>query len=277
MVIEDIDSIDDMRILEDLQKEVWSLHDRDITPLTQLVAARHAGGQLIGARDGQKLIGFVYGFVGFEHGRTTHHSHMLAVLPAYRNDNVGYKLKLAQRERVLAQGITRITWTFDPLQSLNAYFNFCKLGVVSDTYKIDFYGPETSSVLHRLGTDRLWVTWLLDGDRVQQRLDGKSVSREIDSQATPLVGVDAEGWPRELASETALGDVQAWIEIPSDINSMQRQNAEQAMRWREATRRGFTEAFAAGFYVSDFFRQSRSGQTVGVYELSRAQTYEGVR
>lgn len=266
-----------MRIVEDLQKEIWSVHDRDIVPLTQLVAARHAGGQLIGARDGQTLIGFVYGFVGLEHGRTIHHSHMLAVRLAYRNGDVGYKLKLAQRERVLAQGITRITWTFDPLQSSNAYFNFCKLGVVSDTYKINFYGPETSSVLHRLGTDRLWVTWLLDSDRVQQRLEGKSVRHEIDSQATTLVAVDAEGWPRELALKTALGGAHVLIEIPSDINSMQQQNAEQAVRWREVTRHGFTEALAAGFHVSDFFRQSRSGQSMGVYRLSRAQTREDLR
>jgi predicted GNAT superfamily acetyltransferase len=266
-----------MRIVEDLQKEVWTLHDRDITPLTQLIAVRHAGGQLIGARDGQALIGFVYGFVGLEGGRTIHHSHMLAVKPAYRNRDVGYKLKLAQRERVLAQGITRITWTFDPLQSLNAYFNICKLGVVGEAYKINFYGPETSSVLHRLGTDRLWVTWRLDSDRVQKRLEGKSVRCEIDSQATPLIAVDAEGWPRPLASKTALAGAHAFIEIPSDINSMQRQNAEQALRWREVSRRGFAEAFAAGFHVADFFRRSRDGQAVGVYLLSRTNAGEDLR
>ena len=264
-----------MRILEDLQKEVWTLHDRDITPLTQLIAVRHAGGQLIGARDGQTLIGFVYGFVGLEGGRTIHHSHMLAVKPAYRDRDVGYKLKLAQRERVLAQGITRITWTFDPLQSINAYFNICKLGVVGESYKINFYGPETSSVLHRLGTDRLWVTWHLDSDRVQQ--EGKSVRHEIDSQATTLVAVDAGGWPRELVSKRALAGAHAFIEIPSDINSVQRQNAEQALRWREVTRRGFTEAFAAGFHVSDFSRRSRSGQPVGVYLFSRTQAGEALR
>ena len=266
-----------MRIVEDLQKEVWGLHDRDITPLTQLVAARHAGGQLIGARDGQTLIGFVYGFVGLERGRTIHHSHMLAVKPAYRNGDVGYKLKLAQRERVLAQGLTRITWTFDPLQSLNAHFNLCKLGVVSDTYKINFYGPETSSDLHRLGTDRLWVTWFLRSERVQQRLEGKSVRQEIDPEAKPLVAVDAEGWPRELARKTALAGAHAFIEIPSDINRVQGQNPKQAMRWREVTRRGFTEAFAAGFHVADFFRQSRGGQSVGVYALSREPMREGDR
>jgi predicted GNAT superfamily acetyltransferase len=274
MVIEDIESIDDMRILEDLQKEVWTLHDRDITPLTQLVAVKHAGGQLIGARDGGSLVGFVYGFVALERGRTMHHSHMLAVKPAYRGCDVGYELKLAQRERVLAQGITQITWTFDPLQSLNAHFNFRKLGVLSDAYKINFYGPETSSVLHRIGTDRLWVTWALDSERVQQRLQGKSVAPEVDTQATPLVAVDPDGWPRELAWKETLAGTQALIEIPSDINNMQRQNAEQAMLWRDVTRRAFTEAFAAGFHVADFFRQSRDGQPVGVYVLSQAATRE---
>jgi len=242
IVIEDIESLDDMRIVEDLQKEVWSVSDRDIVPLTQLVAARHSGGQLIGARDGGTLVGFVYGIVGLEHGRTIHHSHMLAVKPAYRNSDLGYKLKLAQRERVLAQGITRITWTFDPLQSLNAYFNFCKLGVTSDTYKINFYGPETSSVLHRLGTDRLWVTWDLESDHVQQRLAGKP-------------------------AKMAFADTDAFIEIPSDINAVQKQNPQEAMRWREVTRRAFTEALAAGFYVADFFRRESSG----VYVLSQGR------
>ena len=232
---------------------------------------------MIGARDGRTLVGFVYGFVALERGRTMHHSHMLAVKPAYRNSDVGYRLKLAQRERVLAQGITRITWTFDPLQSLNAHFNFRKLGVLSDAYKINFYGAETSSVLHRIGTDRLWVTWVLDSDRVQHRLQGRSVAHEVDSEATPLVTADAEGWPRELAWKETLGRTQAFIEIPSDINSMQRQNAEQAMRWRDVTRRAFTDAFAAGFHVADFFRQSRGGQSVGVYVLSRARTREDLR
>jgi len=81
---------------------------------------------------------------------------MLAVLDAYRHLDLGSRLKQAQRERALALGVQEITWTYDPLQSRNAHFNFSKLGVVSDTYKVDFYGPETSSLLHQNGTDRLW-------------------------------------------------------------------------------------------------------------------------
>ena len=275
VAIRDVESIDEIRTVEDLEKEVWVLEDRDITPLTQLVAARASGGQLIGAFDGQTMIGFVYGFIGLDHGQTVHHSHMLAVKPAYRNADVGYRLKLAQRERVLAQGITRITWTFDPLQSLNAYFNFCKLGVVSDAYKINFYGEETSSFLHRIGTDRLWLTWIVDSQRVRRRLEARpQKTQEVRSEERPLVEVDGSGWPRELDTNTRLSGARAFIEIPADINVLQRQNPEQAVAWRNATRRAFSEALASGFLVEGFFRRSRGQQPAGVYVLSRGRTIE---
>src|SRR5260370_16344780 len=147
-----------MREVETLQKDVWGSDDLDVVPLTIFVATREVGAVLVGAYDGASLVGFVYGFPGSENGYLVHHSHMLAVKPAYRNFSLGYKLKLAQRERVLAQGIKRITWTFDPLQSLNAYFNFGKLGVLADAYKINFYGDATSSFLHHIVTNRFSFT-----------------------------------------------------------------------------------------------------------------------
>ncbi|MBO0801190.1 MAG: GNAT family N-acetyltransferase, partial [Blastocatellia bacterium] len=152
ITIRDLLLTEEVYQVEELEKEVWGISDRDVTPLTHLVAAREAGGLLIGAYDGAMLAGFAYGFVGYEQGEMTLHSHMLAVKPAYRRRNLGFQLKLAQRERALEKGIKRITWTFDPLQSVNAHFNFCKLGVVSNQYKINLYGESTSSFLHRSGT-----------------------------------------------------------------------------------------------------------------------------
>src|SRR2546421_4498876 len=170
IVIRGLDRFEELRAVEALQKEVWGCNDLDVVPLTMLVATREVGGVLIGAYDRSELVGFVYGFPGYEDGRATHHSHMLAVKPAYRNHDLGYKLKLAQREAVLAQGIERITWTFDPLQSLNAYFNFAKLGVVAATYKIRFYREATSSFLHQPRTAPLLGRWMLDSERLCKRL-----------------------------------------------------------------------------------------------------------
>ncbi len=125
--------------------------------MTMAVATKAAGSIWIGAFDGREMAGFAFGFLGVEQGHLMLHSHMLAVREPYRDLDVGHKLKLAQRDRALAMRIQEITWTFDPLQSKNAHLNFGKLGVISSSYKIDFYGPETSSVLHRNGTDRLWM------------------------------------------------------------------------------------------------------------------------
>jgi len=236
VTIQPIDDVAEMRAVEELQKEVWGIPDIEVVPLTQLVAAKEAGGTLIGAYDADVLVGFVYGFPSFEYGQAAHHSHMLAVKTAYRNLDLGRKLKLAQRERVMAQGIAVMTWTFDPLQSLNAHFNFRKLGVVADRYLPDFYGAEAASFLHQTGTDRLWVSWWLASDHVKRTISGNG---------------------------TVLpGDIS--IEIPGDINSLQQQDPRTALKWREETRAAFTEAIAKGYKVVGFTRE----KDIGKYQLS---------
>jgi chorismate synthase len=272
IVIRDIDGGAEMRGVEELQKEAWGIPDLDVVPLSHLVAAKAAGGVLLGAFDRETLIGFVYGFVSHEHGTVAHHSHMLAVKPAYRNFNLGYKLKLAQRERVLAQGITVMTWTFDLLQSLNAHFNFNKLGVISDRYFINFYGADAASFLHRNGTDRLWVKWLLTSRRVSGRLEGTVSALELE-KVIPLVQLGKDDSPRRNDLTEGLSHEQALIEIPADINALERRSGELAIEWRESTRWAFTEAIAAGYLVTDFYRQSRGEQRLGTYLLSRGKKF----
>ena len=270
IVIREIDGGAELRAVEELQKEVWGVPDLDVVPLSHLVAAKVAGGVLLGAFDRETLVGFAYGFVSYEHGTVAHHSHMLAVKPTYRNFNLGRRLKLAQRERVLAQGINLMTWTFDPLQSLNAHFNFNKLGVVSDRYFVNFYGEEAASFLHRNGTDRLWVTWPLTSRRVGGRLKGKVPTLELGS-ATPLVQLSADDTPRRSEMAEGLAREQALIEIPADISALEHRNAGLAFEWREATRQAFTEAIAAGYLVEEFYRRNRGEQQLGVYLLSQAK------
>jgi len=257
--IREIEGVQEIRAVENLQKEVWGLPDLDVVPLTQLVAAKAAGGVLLGAFDDETLIGFVYGFAGYEEERTTHHSHMLAVKPAYRNFSVGYKLKLAQREFVLALGIMEMTWTFDPLQSLNVHFNFKRLGVVSDRYLIDFYGNDAASFLHRNGTDRLWATWPLKSERVVERLKNIAGNPEQD-RIRPLVELGENNAPVSHDIEHAGDHVS--IEIPADISSIEQQDPQMAAAWRSATREAFTKAFAAGFVTVEFVRELAAGRYI---------------
>jgi predicted GNAT superfamily acetyltransferase len=279
VVIRDLQSNADLEQAEALEREVWELADRDVMPMAMIIATKEAGSVWLGAFDGAKLAGFAFGFLGMEHGRLMLHSHMLAVREPYRDLDLGYKLKLAQRERVLAMRVQEMTWTFDPLQSKNAHLNFGKLGVVSDIYKVDFYGPETSSVLHRNGTDRLWVRWPLASRRVRDRLQGKDYRPEVldaFSRLQPLVQFNGDGKPLRNDLSAALARQRIAIQIPSDIGAVERKDPGLAREWREATRWAFTEALQAGFFVAEFCRTVRGQQGQGNYLLEKGDIAEYV-
>ena len=276
IIIREIDSISEMKALEKLQKDVWGWDDLDTMPLMNFIVTREVGGVLIGAFDGKTPVGFCFGFVGAHHGQIIFHSHMLAVLPQFREHGIGHKLKLAQREHALAKGFTCITWTFDPLQSPNAYLNFTKLGVVANDYRINFYGEKTSSALHQfIGTDRLWINWFLESERVRKRIEGASdiePSHEGLEAHVSLVKMSSDGSPHTCAM---MDRDHLLIDVPVDIRVLQQQNPELAVAWRNATRAAFTDALAAGYTVEEFYRIEREGQSAGCYLLS-SKTPNGI-
>ncbi len=273
-VIREITSGEEMREVERLQKVVWGIPDLDVVPSSHLVAATAAGGVLLGAFQNGTMAGFVYGFAGYENGRPVHHSHMLAIGPEFRSFNLGIKLKLAQREFVLNQGIDEMTWTFDPLQSLNAYINFSKLGVVCDRYHVNFYGEDAPSFLHRNGTDRLWVTWLLNSKRVEERIVGYSPPPIPDGSL--LVKIGEELLPETPDSERGLDKEIATIEIPGNISEIEKQDSKLAYVWRLATRNAFQKALKRGYLIEEFFRSEKGERPSGKYLLRRGKKLEDI-
>jgi len=277
--IRDVDSEAEFHAVEDLQKEAWGFSDLDIVPAATLIATGHAGGSLLGAFERNRMIGFAYAFPAFEEGRVSMHSHMLAVKPEYRNYQAGYYLKLAQRERTLEKGIDEITWTFDPLQSLNAHLNFTKLGVISNRYIVNFYGEQTSSPLHQgFGTDRLWVRWLINSDRVKERVSRPPShrSQRIASGSREAVDVIHSALIYSDDSRPMLGDFsgnlaagRCAIEIPRDINSLKERDPSLGVEWREATRAAFLSAIEDGLVVTDFLRIDSNGIPRWFYSLSK--------
>jgi len=266
--IRGIVGFDEIRQVEQLQKSAWGFEDLDVIPLPMLVAAREVGGVLVGAFEGERLLGFTFGFLGREGGHFILHSHMLAVNPDYRNAGLGRRLKMAQRERVLESGLKRVTWTFDPLQSLNAHLNFAKLGVVSASYRPNFYGESTSSHLHTNGTDRLLVTWLVASDRVSRRLESGFDDRALWAavrNAPLLLRLEADDSP--AMNPDAIGAARLLIAIPAGAAGL---DATLACRWREATREAFTRALDAGYLVEEFCRAAAPC----VYVLSHGKTVE---
>jgi predicted GNAT superfamily acetyltransferase len=268
VTIRDLESIHDIRQVPMVEQAVWGGDDRDIVPVLLLIAAKESGSILIGAFDEQRLIGFAFGFPGLEHGEISIHSHMTAVLPQYRDLNLGYRLKLAQRERAVANNINLITWTFDPLQARNAHFNFAKLGVISDRYKVDFYGHESTSSLHQNGTDRLWVSWILDSEHVCERLNRKTAGPVAATPEMLLVRCEENSQPARGEFRSAAAANSVGIQIPSEILSIEVNDPALAANWRQATRWAFTECLNSGFYVADFLR-GLSPQDPGTYVLRK--------
>jgi predicted GNAT superfamily acetyltransferase len=274
IVIREIASITELEAVLRLEKEVWAFEDADVTPLTLAVAMKAAGSIWLGAFSKDALLGFAFAFPSLEEGRLRFHSHTLAVDPSRDSRGIGYQLKLAQRQRVLARGVNEITWTFDPLRSRNAHLNFAKLGVISNDYRPDFYGPHTSSSLHTNGTDRLWVTWRLTDARVEQRVKGRSNRVEVlDALAhiDPLVRFNGDGKPAKSDLGQSLARQRVVIEIPGDIGAIENTDRDLAHTWRIATRKAFMEAINAGFTVTEFCRSIRGQQGPGAYLLERLE------
>jgi len=162
IVVRETGDIKDLEVFEDIQRRAWQMRDIGIIPKTILKAIYCAGGFVAGAWYGDRIVGFSFAFRGFYKGENILWSHMTAVLPEYQGKGIGYKLKIFQKEWALRNNIKLICWTFDPFSLKNAYFNFGKLKVISNTYEKDIYGAMYDKVNEGKRSDRLIVEWWLE-------------------------------------------------------------------------------------------------------------------
>ncbi|MEW6457411.1 MAG: GNAT family N-acetyltransferase [Acidobacteriota bacterium] len=170
--IKEVTKLEDLKKILTIQKEAWQFDPIEIVPIPLFILAKKWGGIVLGAYSGNELIGFVYSFPLIHEKKLIQHSHMLAVLPEYRKIGIGLKLKLKQREFAIKKGYDAITWTFDPLQLINCYLNFHKLGVICNTYLPNFYGITSSPLHHGIPTDRLLAWWNLKEKRTCRIIRG---------------------------------------------------------------------------------------------------------
>jgi len=162
IVVRKCDALQEFNQCVALQREIWGETDLEIEPSAMFVVAAHTGGQVMGAFDGTRLVGYTLAVAGWRKSRPYLHSHHTGIHADYRDQGIGRKLKLFQREDALARGIRLVEWTFDPLETRNAHFNLNRLGAISRRYLPDLYGRTTSPIHRGLATDRLVAEWHLD-------------------------------------------------------------------------------------------------------------------
>lgn len=223
--------LDEMRACVALQREVWNFTDAELVPLRMFVVAEKIGGQVIGAFDGQEMIGFAFAIPGYRGRHSYLHSHMLAVRSTYRNAGLGRRLKLSQRDDALARGFELMEWTFDPLEIKNAYLNIEKLGAIARRYNVNQYGITSSPLQGGLPTDRLVAEWWLKSQRVVGLLEKGSKPPSEASQA---------------------------IAVPAQVNQWKAalETRERAKQSQNEIREQFSRAFLEGLSVLGYERDS---------------------
>ena len=215
-----------------LQQTIWGFDDMEMLPLRSFVVYEKIGGQLFGAYDGGEMVAFLIAVPGIKPGpRPYLHSHMLGVLPAWRDTGIGRRLKLRQREEALQRGIELIEWTFDPLELKNAFFNLERLGAVVRQYAENQYGVTASPLHGGLPTDRCIAEWWIGSPRVRAVLAGEMVARQVEER----------------------------IVYPSDIARIRSEDPGLAREIQRINGQRFQRAFERGLAVTGFERSETEG------------------
>ena len=226
-----------------LQQQIWGFEEIELLPLRLFVVALKVGGQVFGAFDGQRMIGFCLAIPGLKTGGKSYlHSHMLGVLPEYRDAKVGKRLKLAQRDEALGRGIDLIEWTFDPLEIKNAFFNTERLGAIVRRYVFNQYGTTTSHLHGGLPTDRCIAEWWIGSPRAEAIIAGRPFERN---------------------------PIEVRIAIPAEIAAIRSDDPKRAREIQQQSSVQFQRAFDNGLAVIGFERSKEAGTyLLGKWESS---------
>lgn len=264
--IRSLHQIHELEEARKLERKVWG--ETDSIPTHQTITAVKNGGLVLGAFVGEKLVGFQYSFPGFN-GKTAYLcSHILATDDDYRNKGIGERLKKAQREEALKLGYSLITWTYDPLESVNGYLNIAKLGGISSTYIENCYGEMDDLLNEGIPSDRFLVEWHI---RHEQDLKPQT-EYELDflmNNALNQWEIHKDGYPIPAAFLPVTQDSIAFVAIPKNFRVIKEASLDVALKWRLHTREIFSQVFQQGWQVSGFSKNNHPDLPVNFYVLTK--------
>ena len=266
-------SLEEFRACEHIQKAVWG----NVGVGSEVLAVTQKyGGVVLGTVVGGKVVGCLYAFLACRHKAVIHWSHIMAVERGYRDQGLGFLMKLAHRRLALAQGIKSICWTYDPLQRRNATLNLHRLGAQVEEYLVDCYGQFASRIERCLPSDRFLVNWRIATSGVARRLqEGPPVRQRFPWPWVNKTRPDSHGFPVNKEIRLDRREQRLLVEIPSQSEQIRAQALPLARRWRFETRKIFRHYLEAGYRVETFLPPGPATEQRGYYVL-RAGALEPV-
>ena len=247
VVVRLVESRDELGEVSRLLDTIWGKRtESSVVPFELLRAFSVCGEYVAGAYDGAQLLGAAVAFFGLRDGHLHLHSHIAGVAPAAQGRNIGYALKQHQRDFAIANGVSQISWTFDPLVRRNAYFNLTKLGAEAVCYLEDFYGAMGDALNSDDDTDRLFVLW--DTSGVAHANDTVDVDRLVAGGAVAVLSERDDGSPvTSRPSVTAAPTL--LVRVPTDVVAMRASRPDLAKQWRIALRGAIAPAMDDGYRI----------------------------
>jgi predicted GNAT superfamily acetyltransferase len=268
----------DYKACEDIQREVWHAQDTDIVPTPLLMIAHRTGGILLGAYNSLgDMIGFVFSIMARLDGMPIQHSYALAVRPSYRNFDVGFKLKMAQRKEALRRKISVISSAFDPTQPLQAYFALGKLCQRGVGYEENFCGDPTSAPGRGLPTDRILTHWNLDDSSVVRRLETGPPRRDLRKELKQHVVINhlselSPGLFDSSPMKLNCMEDHFLFEVPHNLLEIRNKDLGLALGWQVKMRQVFRNYFRKRYMAVDFWVADQDGRPRSFYVLEKKKT-----
>ena len=238
VVLRQLETIDELTTVRTLEDEIWK---NDAIPTHQTSTAIKHGGITVGAFVDEQLVGFSYGWPGFKAGQVYFCSHNMGIDENFRSLGIGEKLKRKQREIAKESGYEFISWTFDPLETRNAYLNLTKLGAYCHTYIENCYGEIKDGLNSGLPTDRFQVKWEVGELPIEKLTLPKRFSDIIPWEMT------GDQFPKITTIDHLTLDPFVQIPVPSMLQEMKQKDMELALDWRLKTREIFQYYFQHGY------------------------------
>jgi predicted GNAT superfamily acetyltransferase len=246
-----------------LESDIWSEYES--TPTHQTLTAIKNGGLVLGAYLEEELIGFQYSFPGYNGEKAYLCSHILGVHPVFQKLGIGEKLKLEEKEESLKKGYDLVTWTYDPLETVNGNLNLHKLGGRCSSYVENCYGEMKDDLNQGMPSDRFAVEWW-----IKEEPAARPSKYEIEGSL--LINTDrydnGDLVPAEIELKKDSADGYLFVPVPSNFQTLKKNSSELALSWRMSTRKVFAHYFTKGWEAIDLFR-NKSESDLCYYVLKK--------